>query len=66
MAIVRYLPGEVVPGRGAYALVGHYGEPTGVAVWREAGERLPLVSAGVEYPLWFFFVAESMEIAEAA
>lgn len=66
MAIVRYLPGEVATGRGAYALVGHYGEPTGVAMWREAGERLPLVTAEVEYPLWFVFVVDVTEMAAAA
>jgi hypothetical protein len=64
MAIMRYLPGEVAPDRGAYGLVGHYGEPTGVAVWREQGERLPLVTAEVEYPLWF--VSVGVEIAKAA
>jgi hypothetical protein len=66
MAISRYEPGTIVSDRGAYALVGHYGEPTGVTVWREAGECLPLVSAGVEYPLWFFLVVDAMENVEAA
>jgi hypothetical protein len=66
MPIRRHLPGEVAPGTGSYALVGHYGEPSGVAVWRDGGERLPLVSADLEHPLWFFLVDEIMEVAKVA
>ena len=62
MPIIRHLPGEVVPWTGTYALVGHYGEHTGVSVWLHAEERLPLVlvAADVEYPVWFFLIDEAV------
>jgi hypothetical protein len=66
LPIRRYEPGETALARGTYALVGHYGEPTGVAMWREAGEELPVVTAEVEYPIWFVLVGIPDEIAQAA
>lgn len=60
MVVIRQEAGEAVPADGMYALVGHYGEASGVAVWRRKGERLPLVvvSDELETPLWFVRVAE--------
>jgi hypothetical protein len=66
MPVVRFNPGEAVRISGTYALYGHYGEPSEVAVWREAGERLPLMTAAVEGPLWFVLVGISNETAIAA
>jgi hypothetical protein len=66
MPIRRYEPGETVPFRGTYALVGHYGEPTEAAVWLDAGDRLPFAMAAIEGPLWFVLVSISSEKAIAA
>jgi hypothetical protein len=43
-----------------YVLVGHYGEPAGVAVWFNAGEKFPLavVDAEVEHPLWYHQIGD--------
>lgn len=51
--VLRLAPGECAPWEGTYVLVGHYGEPTGVAQWFEKGAQLPLAAAEVEYPLWY-------------
>jgi hypothetical protein len=61
MPIVRSQPGEVARFSSTYALVGHYGEPVGVAVWRNAGERLPLVAVAVEHepPVWYVLADRS-------
>ena len=64
MVVHRQEAGDEVPADGMYALVGHYGEAAGIAVWRRKGERLPLVivSEHLETPLWFVRVAnESVE-----
>lgn len=54
MTIVRHFPGDEAPWSGTYALVGHYGEETGVTVRRLAGERLPfVVVTNVEQPVWY-------------
>ncbi len=66
MPIRRYEPGETVPFRGKYVLVGHYGEPAGVAVWLDAGDRLPFATAAIEGPLWFVLVSIFGEEAIAA
>lgn len=60
MVVVRHEAGEEVRADGIYVLVGHYGEASGVAVWRRKGERLPLVivSEDLVLPLWFVRVAE--------
>jgi hypothetical protein len=53
----RHEPGEIVSFTTQYALVGHYGEPTMVALWLNAGERLPLATASdVEPPIWYVTV----------
>lgn len=41
--ILRHEPGEDTPADGMYALVGHYGEATNFSLWRNKGERLPVV-----------------------
>ena len=67
MPVVRFSSGEESPWETTYALVGHYGEATGLAVWCCKGDRLPLlVSGDVEGPLWFVPVEEAEESAEAA
>jgi hypothetical protein len=66
MPIPRYEPGERVPFRGTYVLVGHYGEPAGVAVSLGAGDRLPFATAALEAPLWFVLVSLADEKALAA
>ena len=60
MVVIRHEAGDDVPADGMYALVGHYGEASGIAVWRRKGERLPLVivSEKLATPLWFVRVAE--------
>lgn len=45
MAIHRPPPGSPAPRAGTYALVGHYGEPTGFTVECDQGDRLPLAAA---------------------
>ena len=66
MAIVRLGPGEDVPWAGTYALVHEWGEPTGVAIWRDKGERLPLITVAAEGPLWFVLVGTAEEDMQAA
>jgi hypothetical protein len=66
MPIRRYEPGEAVPFRGTYVLVGHYGEPAGVTVGLDAGGRLPFATADLEGPLWFVLVNLADENALAA
>jgi hypothetical protein len=46
--ILRFQPGVDAPWTGRYALVGHFGEPTGFKVWLDQGQRLPLVTASAE------------------
>lgn len=60
MVVIRHEAGQKVPADGMYALVGHYGEASGVVVRRRKGERLPLVivSEDLATPLWFVQVAE--------
>lgn len=41
MVILRFQPGEFAPMAGMYALVGHFGEPSGFAVKCTQGERRP-------------------------
>lgn len=60
MAIHRHPPGTPAPYAGVYALVGHYGEPTGIAIECAQGARLPLGTvADVPGPFWFIRVAEA-------
>jgi hypothetical protein len=41
MVIVRFEPGALAPCDGRFALVGHFGEPTGFVCECKAGEDLP-------------------------
>lgn len=68
MVIIRYQAGDLVPADGMYALVGHFGEASGFAVWRRKGEKLPLavVSEALASPLWFVQVADEAAIRTAA
>jgi hypothetical protein len=65
-AILRLSPGEATPWAGTYALVREWGEPTGVAVWRDKGDALPLITVSEEGPLWYVLVGEPIESAQAA
>lgn len=47
MVLVRNEPGGLVPVDDLYVLVGHYGEPTNLVVWRQQGERFP-AAAGAD------------------
>jgi hypothetical protein len=60
MVIVRHERGAQAPRDARYALVGHFGEPTGFAVCCNAGEALPLESGDDEVvtPLWYVEVGE--------
>jgi hypothetical protein len=60
MALVRYEPGVAAPGNGMYVLVGHYGEPVGVAQWFDADAKFPLaaVTAEVAQPLWYVQIGD--------
>src|SRR5690348_1863627 len=62
-ALLRHEPGVTAPVSGMYGLVGHFGEPAGVAVWFDAGEKLPLavVSVEVEHPLWYVQIGSEAE-----
>jgi hypothetical protein len=67
MAILRQSPGEIAFSSGTYALVGHYGEPTGFAVGVKQGDRLPLVAVATRNgPLWFVLVVDCNEASQAA
>jgi hypothetical protein len=61
MTIVRYQTGTRSPRDARYALVGHYGEPAGFAVWCPAGESLPSPPEVLQVspPLWYVEVAET-------
>jgi hypothetical protein len=63
LAIQRYEPGRAVTRSGMYALVGHFGEPVGVAAWFDQGAKLPLtvVSEEIAYPLWFVQIGDEAE-----
>lgn len=68
MTIVRYERGTPAPRDAQYAVVGHYGEPTGVIVWRGFGEALPSPEADgkVATPLWFVELEEAVSELAAA
>jgi hypothetical protein len=64
---LRHEPGQVVDCTGSYNVVGHYGEPVRIALWFNAGDRLPLVAAAdVEPPIWYVLVAVPSELSKAA
>lgn len=58
--------GTQVPWSGTYALIRSSGHPTGVSMWREAGERLPLAVAEDGPPLSYQLVGEPPAVAVAA
>jgi hypothetical protein len=50
-----------------FALVGHFGEPTGVAVWRDQGEKLPHMTVANDLgPFWFVQIGEEVHESQAA
>jgi hypothetical protein len=64
--IVRYEPSEIVGFTAQYAVVGHYGESSGVALWINAGERLPLITAiDIEPPVWYVRIDGQLEVTAA-
>ena len=66
VAILRLSPGENAPWKGQYALVREWGESTGIAVWRNKGDSLPLQVVSDEEPLWYVLTDESNENVQAA
>jgi len=67
MPIPRFHPGQVAPVSSTYALVGHYGEATNVALWLDAGAQLPFITVAGEYgPFWYVRVDVAHEDARAA
>ena len=66
MPIERLSPGTTARREGTYTLVGHYGEPAGIAQWFEKGASLPLAAAEVEYPLWYVLIDEISTSSQAA
>jgi len=66
VAIPRLSPGENAPWEGQYALVREWGEPTGIAIWRNKGDSLPLQVVSDEEPLWYVLTDESNENVQAA
>lgn len=67
MTILRFAPGESAPSAGMYALVGHFGQPTGVAVWCDEGAMLPLAVVAEDIaPLWYHQVGAEIPSRVAA
>ena len=68
MAILRHAPGERAEASDKYALVGHYGEATGIRpVWMNRGELFPPVEVEADAgPLWYVRLYEAAEVALAA
>jgi hypothetical protein len=65
--IVRTAPGELTVRSTWYSIDGHYGEHSGVAVWSDAGERLPeVVAVELETPLWYTPVEVSLDVTMSA
>lgn len=65
--MMRFTPGSIAPVSSTYALVGHYGEATNIALWLDAGERLPTVASAVDFgPLWYVQVDVANESAGIA
>jgi hypothetical protein len=60
-----YQPGDAVRIAGSYVLTSRNGKCLGIAVWREAGERLP-VAVAAEGPVRYVLVASANETARAA
>lgn len=65
--MVRYEPGGRAPASSTYALVGHYGEATNVALWIDEGDRFPLITVAGEYePFWYIEVDVAHQGTRAA
>jgi hypothetical protein len=66
--VIRSAPGERVQISDQYALVGHYGEATGIAPkWLDKGEQFPLLGVSSDAgPLWYVRLYKSAEAALAA
>lgn len=56
-------PGMPAPKTGTYVLFDRYRVPTGVAVWREKGDPLPLVTVAGYGPLYYRRVEDAMDDA---
>jgi hypothetical protein len=74
MPVLRHAPGERVEVADQYALVGPYGEATGIRpVWLDRGEQFPAVEVDADAgPLWYIRLRkdasrhEATEVALAA
>lgn len=67
MTILRYASGDTTPSAGMFALVGHFGETTGVSVWRNEGEKLPLIAVAEDIgPFWFVQIGGEVPSRQAA
>jgi hypothetical protein len=67
MTILRYAPGDKAPSAGVFALVGHFGEATGVSVWRNKGDTLPHMTLAEDIgPFWFIQIGEESSSSLAA
>lgn len=67
MTVLRFAPGDEAPGAAMFALVGQFGEPTGVAIWREQGEKLPHLTVAEDIgPFWFVQIGEELPLSRAA
>lgn len=67
MTILRYAPGGTPPSAGMFVLVGHFGEATGVSVWRNKGEKLPLITVAEDIgPFWYVQVGNEVPSRLAA
>jgi hypothetical protein len=65
--ILRFAPGESAPSDDMYALVGHFGESIGVAIWCDKGKKLPLaVVAEGKGPIWYCQVGAEITSRAAA
>lgn len=69
MVIVRFEPGSRAPRDGAFAIVGHYGEPTGFHCACKSGELLPPPPAAAlvnGLPVWYVQLEHGAEARLAA
>lgn len=63
VVILRFEPGTHAPGEGLFALVGHFGEPTGYVCEVEAGEKLPLPPVARRFGTSLWYVEQPRESA---
>lgn len=67
MPILRFTAGEIVPYDGTFAIVGHFGEATDVALGLNKGERFPLITIAADFgSLWFVQMDEANQAAGTA